>query len=67
MSKDKDKFFIPLPNADGRKASFRMSEADKRKFLASFSYPPTDSVSKLSVLPSGGNFGRRTQNSKGAA
>jgi len=29
-----DKFSIPLPNSEGRKASFRLSEADKKKFMA---------------------------------
>jgi len=29
-----DKFFIPLPNSDGRMASFRLAEADKLKFMA---------------------------------
>jgi hypothetical protein len=29
-----DKFSIPLPNTDGRKASFRLSEVDKKKFMA---------------------------------
>ncbi len=34
-----DKFFIPLPNSDGRKASFRLSEADKQKITTALVGP----------------------------